>query len=107
MTRPNTPLSSADAIEYASIGWPLNGRTFLPGTRLDPCRAGMKATADGELVLTSGFPGPGSRSGSAFDQLLRATPNGTSNANREPNPEHEPGTENPEARTIQIAFGLW
>src|SRR5258705_13673106 len=36
----------AGAMVYASIGWPCSRRTFLPGTRLEPWRAGMSATAD-------------------------------------------------------------
>ena len=51
ITDSKTPLSSAGAIVYASIGWPPSARTFLPGTRLEPCRAGMKATAEGNRSL--------------------------------------------------------
>ena len=47
MTDSKTPLSSAGAIVYAMTGCPPSGRTFLPGTRFDPCRAGMNATAEG------------------------------------------------------------
>src|SRR5258705_11451248 len=46
ITASNTPLSMAGAMVYASIGWPCSRRTFLPGTRLEPWRAGMSATAD-------------------------------------------------------------
>src|SRR5687767_9965155 len=47
MTESKTPLSTAGAIVYAIAGWPLRTRTFFPGTRFDPCRAGMRATAEG------------------------------------------------------------
>jgi hypothetical protein len=45
ITASKRPDSRAAAIEYASSGWPASGRTFLPGTRTDPARAGMRATA--------------------------------------------------------------
>src|SRR5258705_3142761 len=44
MTRSNTPLSIAGAIVYASIGCPCSTRRFLPGTRLEPWRAGIRHT---------------------------------------------------------------
>ena len=47
ITASNTPLSSAGTMVYAIIGCPPNSRTFLPGTRFDPARAGTKATAVG------------------------------------------------------------
>src|SRR6185503_15614183 len=54
MTASNTPLSMAGAIVYASIGWPCSRRTFLPGTRLEPWRAGIRATADGIALHLTG-----------------------------------------------------
>src|SRR5688500_8488995 len=47
MTSENNPLSRAAAMVYASSGWPPIIRTFFRGTRFDPPRAGMSATAVG------------------------------------------------------------
>ena len=47
ITDSNTPLSSAGAIVCAIAGWPASGLTFFPGTRFEPWRAGIRATADG------------------------------------------------------------
>ena len=44
-TRANTPLWRAASIAYASSGWPASSRTFFPGTRSDPDRAGTNATS--------------------------------------------------------------
>ena len=45
--RSKTPLWRAVSIAYASSGCPASGRTFLPGTRSEPARAPMSATALG------------------------------------------------------------
>src|SRR5215468_7403348 len=59
ITASHTPLSRAGTIVYASIGWPCSARTFLPGTRFEPWRAGMRATADG--IKSAGPPPHSSR----------------------------------------------
>src|SRR5579862_1322899 len=42
-TSANSPLCKAAETEYASMGCPKNDRTFFPGSRFDPPRAGMMA----------------------------------------------------------------
>jgi hypothetical protein len=54
ITAVNRPLSSAGAIVYAMTGCPWSIRTFFPGTRLEPWRAGISATAEGRI--TNGDP---------------------------------------------------
>src|SRR5688500_7345032 len=44
LTASSTSESSAEALEYAMRGWPPSIRTFLPGTRFDPARAGISPT---------------------------------------------------------------
>src|SRR5919204_4352989 len=47
--RSKTPACCAVAIAYAISGWPASGRTFFCGTRSEPERAGISATALGTL----------------------------------------------------------
>jgi hypothetical protein len=56
MTDENTPLSMAGAIVYANAGCPARARMFLPGTRLEPSRAGMNATAEVDILAIVSEP---------------------------------------------------
>src|SRR5688500_1733483 len=100
ITDSNTPLSSAGAMVYAIAGWPASGLTFFPGTRFEPCRAGIRATAEGEPpVPTSMFPVPGSCSCSVQTACSRSAFVDEAASNNKPlnsalrtEDEHEPGT---------------
>src|SRR5262249_24922157 len=62
-TRSQTPACCAVAIAYASRGWPASGRTFLPGTRSEPARAGTKPITLGTAGATPRGPGSGRPAG--------------------------------------------